>query len=463
MNRARLEGAGLDEQMTRAWSGDKEIGSEVEIVDDREAPFPERLGLDVVEVAAGAPDRPEHTGSSPAKRANRLAYDGRIDFEDPAVIRDPYPALRRLRERAPVSWHEPTGMWLAASHPAAGAVLRDRRLGRLWTDREPAELWAPFNLLHRNQMMENEPPAHTRLRSLVAKAFGRGHVERLRPAVAAEAGRLVTAAGPEFDLLTAVAEPLAVTVIAELLGVPPADRRLLRPWSAAIVKMYEVSRTPEQEAAALTACREFADYLRSLADERAGNPRDDMISHLVSVRDGSDRLSADELVASAILLLNAGHEASVNALGGGVVALLRHPAQHDRLRRDRALVPTAVEEMIRYDPPLQLFVRTATTDLEISGVTLPAGAQIAALLGAANRDPAVFPEPDQLEISRNPNPHLGFGAGLHFCLGAPLARIELQAALAALLDHAPHLELAAEPTPRPTFVLRAFTEVRLRA
>ncbi|MFI5891547.1 cytochrome P450 [Actinoplanes sp. NPDC051513] len=386
-----------------------------------------------------------------------------IDFEDPDVIRDPYPALAKLREQAPVSRHEPTGMWLAASHAAADAVLRDRRVGRFWTDREPAEVWEPFNLLHRNQMMENEPPDHTRLRSLVAKAFARGHVERLRPAVAAEATRLVQEAGPEFDLLTAVAEPLAVTVIAELLGVPRPDRHLLRPWSAAIVRMYEVSRTPEKEAAARTACREFADYLRDLAAERAANPRDDLISHLVAVRDGTDRLDADELLASAILLLNAGHEASVNALGGGVVALVRHPAQLERLQQDRALVPTAAEEMIRYDPPLHLFVRTAATDTEISGTTIPAGGQIAALLGAANRDPAVFREPDTFDIARDPNPHLGFGAGLHFCLGAPLARIELQAALAALLDHAPHLELTADPIHRPTFVLRAFTEVRLRA
>ena len=384
-----------------------------------------------------------------------------IDFTDPAVIRDPYPALAGLRAAAAVSRHEPTGTWLAASHAAASAVLRDRRLGRFWTDREPAEVWEPFNLLHRNQMMENEPPDHTRLRTLVATAFARGHVERLRPAVAAEAARLVRAAGPEFDLLTAVAEPLAVTVIAELLGVPAADRHRLRPWSAAIVRMYEVSRTPEAEAAALTACREFAGYLRDLAARREADPRDDLISHLVAVRDGTDRLSADELVASAILLLNAGHEASVNALGGGVVALLRHPAQLSRVRNDRALVPSAAEEMIRYDPPLHMFVRTAAAPVTVAGVRIGAGERIAALLGAANRDPAVFAEPDTFDVARDPNPHLGFGAGLHFCLGAPLARIELQAGLTALLDHAPGMALAAEPVNRPTFVLRAYQEVRL--
>jgi cytochrome P450 len=307
--------------------------------------------------------------------------------------------------------------------------------------------------------MENEPPDHTRLRSLVAKAFGRGHVERLRPAVTAEAASLLAAAGTEFDLLADVAEPLAVTVIAELLGVPHADRHRLRPWSAAIVRMYEVSRTAEAEAAALRACAEFAGYLRDLAARRRAEPRDDLISHLVAVRDGGDRLSDDELVASAILLLNAGHEASVNALGGGVVALLRHPGQLARVRSERALVRTAVEEMIRYDPPLHLFARTAAEPVEIAGVTVPEGGEIAALLGAANRDPAVFDRPDEFDVGRDPNPHLGFGAGLHFCLGAPLARVELQAALGALLDHAPALAPAGEPVHRPTFVLRAFTAV----
>lgn len=385
-----------------------------------------------------------------------------MDFTDPAFIRNPYPGLARLRERGEVTWHPETGQFLAAGHAAADAVLRDRRLGRFWRDREPAEAYEPFNLLHRNQMMENEPPVHTRLRSLVARAFARGHVARLRPAIAAEATALLAATDPEFDLLADLAEPLAVTVIAELLGVPAADRGRLRPWSAAIVRMYEISRTPSVEAAALEACREFASYLRWLADRRTAEPRDDLISHLVAVRDGSDRLSADELVASAILLLNAGHEASVNALGGGVVALLRHPAQHARLRADPTLILTAAEEMIRYDPPLHMFVRTAASDVVVAGVTVPEGASIAALLGAANRDPAVFADPDTFDVGRDPNPHLGFGAGLHFCLGAPLARLELQSALAALLACAPGLELAEEPVNRPTFVLRAFQSVRLR-
>ncbi|MEV7623614.1 cytochrome P450 [Actinoplanes sp. NPDC089786] len=375
-----------------------------------------------------------------------------IDFSDPEFIRDPYPALRQLPA---LSWHEGTGRWLAARHATADAVLRDRKLGRLWRDREPADVYEPFNLLHRNQMMENEPPVHTRLRSLVASAFGRGHVARLRPAVATTAAELLNAAGDEFDLLADVAEPLAVTVIAELLGVPEADRHRLRPWSAAIVRMYEVERNPEVESAALTACQEFADYLRRLAAKRETAPHDDLISHLVAVPD----LTGDELVASAILLLNAGHEASVNAFGGGVVALLRHPDQLARLRADRTLLPAAAEEMIRYDPPLHMFIRTAAAEVRLGDVTIPAGGEVAALLGAANRDPAVFADPDRFDAGRTPNPHLGFGAGLHFCLGAPLARIELQAGLSALLDHAPELALAAEPIQRPTFVLRAYTAV----
>ncbi|MBB2941212.1 cytochrome P450 [Actinoplanes lutulentus] len=372
-----------------------------------------------------------------------------IDFAADGFLADPYPSLAVLRERAPLSWHAPTSRWLATSHRTVNAVLRDRDLGRFWTDREPADILEPFNLLHRNQMMENEPPVHTRLRSLTAKAFNRGHVERLRPRIKQAAESLLAATGPEFDLVNDLAEPLAVTVIAELLGIPESDRHRLRPWSAAIVRMYEVNRTPEVEAAAITACEEFAEYLRRLH-------RTDLLSHLTGVG-----LTEDEVVASAVLLLNAGHEASVSGLGNGVVALLRNPDQLVRLRANVALVPSAIEEMLRYDSPLHLFVRTAARDVVVDGITIGEGAQVAALIGAANRDPAAFTDPDGFDVGRDPNPHLSFGAGLHFCLGAPLARIELSAALTALLRHAPNLELAAEPVRHPTFVLRGFEAVQL--
>lgn len=384
-----------------------------------------------------------------------------IDFTDPGFLADPYPELGRLRESGPLTFHPATGRWLASGHAVVDTVLRDRRLGRFWRDQEPAEVFEPFNTLHRNQMMENEPPVHHRLRGLVATAFARGHVQRLRPAVSAEAKRLLDEAGDEFDLLADFAEPLAVSVIAELLGVPAADRHRLRPWSAAMVRMYEMERTPQTEADAVQACGEFAEYMGHLAGQRAAEPRDDLISHLVSVRDRTDRLTGEELVASAILLLNAGHEASVNGLGNGIVALLRHPAELARVRADRGLVASTVEEMLRYDSPSQLFTRTAAVDVDLGGVTVPAGGEVAALLGAANRDPAVFTAPEQFDAGRDPNPHMSFGAGLHFCLGAPLARIELQAALNALLDRGPRLEPAAEPVRNPGFVLRGYAAVRL--
>jgi cytochrome P450 len=383
-----------------------------------------------------------------------------LDLTDPQLIADPYPVFARLREESPVLWHEPTRQWLALTYAHSNAVLRDRRLGRLWRDKEPADRFEPFNALHRNQMMENEPPVHTRLRSLVAKAFARGHIERLRPRVQRIADDLLDRVeGRRFDVLADYAEPLPVIVIAELLGVPASDHHLLRPWSAGIVKMYEYGRTRQVEDDAVVAADEFAAYMRELARARRDHPQEDLVSHLAAAEDGGERLSLDELVASAILLLNAGHEASVNAFGNGVVALLRHPDELARLRADGSLVETAIEEMIRYDAPLQLFERTAKEDVQIGEVTLPVGGKIAALLGSANRDPEAFPDPDRLDVGRRPNNHIGFGAGIHHCLGAPLARMELQISLPTLLRRCPSLELVAEPVRRPTFVMRGYEAV----
>jgi cytochrome P450 len=387
-----------------------------------------------------------------------------IDLTDPAVVADPYPAFARARAEAPVQWHEGLRMWLAFTHAEANAVLRDRRLGRIWRDKEPADRFESFNLIHRNAILEMEPPDHTRLRRLISAAFARGHVERLRPWVDDLAGRLVEAmieqsAGREpVDLLRNMAEQLPVDVIAELLGVPEADRPLLRPWSNAIVKMYEYDRPPGRGEAAERAADEFVTYLRELAAERRRHLGDDLISHLVTVRDAEgDKLTEDELVTTCILLLNAGHEATVNVTGNGTLALLRNPSQLARLRADRDLLPTAIEELMRYDSPLQLFERTATADVEIGGVTVPEGQKIAALLGAANHDPAVFADPEALDLGRADNPHISFGAGIHFCIGAPLARVELQASFGALLDRTSSLELGGEPVRRPEFVIRGLS------
>ena len=391
---------------------------------------------------------------------------GPLDVTDPAVVADPYPAFARARAVAPVQWHEGLQLWLAFTHAEANAVLRDRRLGRIWRDKEPAERFGSFNLIHRNAILEMEPPEHTRLRRLISSAFARGHVERLRPWVQDLANSLVDgmverSGGSEpVDVLTGMAEQLPVDVIAELLGVPQADRPLLRPWSNAIVKMYEYGRTTAIEAAAERAADEFVTYLRALTAERRRSPGEDLLSHLVQVRDTEgDRLTEDELVTTCILLLNAGHEATVNVSGNGLLALLEHPDQLQRLRDDPALLPTAIEELMRFDSPLQLFERTATEDVEIGGVPVPAGQKIAALLGRANRDPAVFDDPDTLDVGRADNPHISFGAGVHFCIGAPLARVELQASFGALLGRTSRLELGRPAQRRPEFVIRGLREL----
>jgi hypothetical protein len=391
-----------------------------------------------------------------------------LDLTDPAVVADPYPAFAVARAQAPVQWHEGLGLWLAFTHAESNAVLRDRRLGRLWSDKTPAERFESFNLIHRNAILEMEPPDHTRLRRLISTAFARGHVERLRPWVQELADSLVDglverSAGTEpVDLLAGMAEELPVAVIAELLGVPDVDRPLLRPWSNAIVKMYEYGRTTQVEDDAERAAAEFVAYLRSLAADRRMAPGEDLLSHLVTMRDADgDRLTEDELVTTCILLLNAGHEATVNVSGNGLLALLEHPDQLQRLREDPGLLPTAIEELMRFDSPLQLFERTATEDVEIGGVTVARGQKIAALLGSGNRDPGVFADADTLDVGRTDNPHITFGAGVHFCIGAPLARVELQASFGALLRRTSRLELASPARRRPEFVIRGLRELPL--
>ncbi|GHE11492.1 cytochrome P450 [Klenkia taihuensis] len=391
-----------------------------------------------------------------------------LDLTDPSFVENPYPAFAAARAQAPVQWDDGLGMWLAYGHAEANAVLRTRALGRIWTDRAPAERFGQFNLIHRNAILEMEPPDHTRLRRLISAAFARGHVERLRPWVEQLAGELVdgmverSTAGEPVDLFTGMAEQLPVEVIAELLGVPQADRPLLRPWSNAIVKMYEYGRTTQTEDAAETAAAEFVAYLRDLAAQRRQAPGEDLLTHLVTARDADgDRLTEDELVTTCILLLNAGHEATVNVTGNGLLALLQHPDQLARLRADRSLLPTAIEELMRFDSPLQLFERTATADVEVGGVTVEQGQKIAALLGSGNHDPAVFDAPDTLDVGRTENPHISFGAGVHFCIGAPLARVELQASFGALLARTSVLELAGEARRRPEFVIRGLAGLPL--
>ena len=382
-----------------------------------------------------------------------------LDLADPETIADPYPRLAELRSAAPVAWHSGMGVWLATGHAEAGAVLRDRRLGRVFGPRTPEGDWDTFNWLHADSILDSEPPKHTRLRRLVAGAFGRGHVQRLAPRIEElAAGLLAELPDDEFDVIEHYAEPLPVLVIAELLGVPEADRHHLRPWSQAIVRMYEVDRTDAEEAAAREAAGAFAAYVEALAADRAKAPGDDLLTDLVTARDGSDRLSAHELVATAVLLLNAGHEASVNGFGNGLHSWLTAPDRQSLDVADDAAVARMVEEFLRHDSPLHLFERTAKEPAEVAGISLERGDKVAALLGAANRDPAVFADPDRFDASRDPNPHLAFGAGIHFCIGAPLARLELEISVRTMLARFPDLEVVAARR-RPTFVLRGFEEL----
>lgn len=388
-----------------------------------------------------------------------------LDLTDASVVAEPYPAFAALRTQAPVAWHSGLGQWVATSHAACGQVLRDRGLGRVFREREPQDAWDTFNWLHADSILDSEPPKHTRLRRLVQSAFSRGHVARLGPRIEALTADLLVGcrhrleSEGSFDVIADLAEPLPVLVIAELLGWPEQDRHLLRPWSQAIVRMYEVNRTAEEEAAAQRACGEFAAYVETLAATRvsmgsAGAPGD-LLSDLVAVREGGDRLSTRELVATAVLLLNAGHEASVNGFGNGLASLVAS-------RREPSRVAPLVEEMLRHDSPLQLFERTATRDVVVADVRIREGQKISALLGAANRDPAVFDSPDEFRPDRDPNPHLAFGAGIHFCIGAPLARLELATSVAALLAELGPLEVV-ESVRRPTFVLRGYERLSVRS
>lgn len=388
-----------------------------------------------------------------------------FDPWDPAFLADPYPAYAELRARGRVLYYEPSNQWLVPHHADVAALLRDRRLGRTYTHRftheefgrtPPPPEHEPFHTLNDHGMLDLEPPDHTRIRRLVSKAFTPRTVERLRPYVHRLAGELVDGLVRDGggDLLTDVAEPLPVAVIAEMLGIPEADRAQLRPWSAAICGMYELNPTPRAAEAAVRASVEFSGYLRALIAERRRAPGDDLISGLIAAHDEGDRLTEQEMISTAVLLLDAGHEATVNATVNGWWALFRNPAQLAALRADHGLVPSAVEELLRYDTPLQLFERWVLDEIEIDGTTIPRGAELALLFGSANHDPVVFAEPERLDLARRDNPHISFSAGIHYCIGAPLARMELAASLTALLRKAPTLRLAAEPERTPNFVIR---------
>ena len=393
-----------------------------------------------------------------------------IDFNNPTFVADPYEQLKELRAFGKPVWHEGMQIFLAARHSDANDVFRNKSLGRIFTDKKPDFEWETFNWLHSDSILDSEPPKHTRLRSLVAKAFNRNKIEGMRPAVERITQQLLDAidekvkSGETFDLIADYAEPLPVKIIADLLGFPESEEHLLRPWSQSIVKMYEVNPSEQYQIEAKKAAAEFAGYVRSLAEHRKKNPGQDLITDLAMVEENGEKLNSHELVATCVLLLNAGHEASVNAFGNGMVAALERPDQAELLRKkSRAITDTALEEFMRFDAPLHLFERTATVDTHLGGVKIEKGQKIAALIGSANRDSAVFERADEMDLTRDPNPHIGFGAGIHFCLGAPLARLEMSVSLPALWEKYPKMELAGAPVRRPTFVLRGYESVSISA
>ncbi|MFN3644179.1 MAG: cytochrome P450 [Gemmobacter sp.] len=365
-----------------------------------------------------------------------------------AFVQNPYPFYRRARAAGPLVFWADYAMPAATSHAAVNAILRDRRFGRETPEdrRTPVpDRLAPFYAVEAHSMLELEPPRHTRLRGLVLRAFTARRIAALEPEIAALAHALIDALpdGGPIDLLPAFAQRIPVIVIARLLGVPETMADQLLAWSSAMVGMYQARRTPQMEDAAAAAARDFAAFLRGYAAARRSRPADDLITHLIAAEEDGARLTTDELIATCILLLNAGHEATVHSLGNGIKTLLETQSPPDALAPAR--IAATVEEILRFDPPLHLFTRWAYAEAEIAGHRFASGDRVALLLAAANRDPQVWHRPDRFDPARPDKPHVAFGAGLHFCVGAPLARLELQTALPILFARLPGLALAGKP------------------
>ncbi len=398
-----------------------------------------------------------------------------FDPSDPEFLADPYPVLNRVREQAPLFYDAARERWFVTRHEDVRSCLRDKRLGRNFRQvLAPEEIgvppldprWQAFWDSERWSLLWLEPPDHTRLRKLVAAAFTPRSVEALREPAHALARELLEplAEAGEMELLYDYAQPYSIAVICRMLGVPLDRHRDLLDWSHRMVKMYEFEVPLEAAHAANEAAAEFQEYVHELIGERRANPRDDMVTALVQARVDDGRLSDDEIVSTVIVLLNAGHEASVNTLGNGMRAFAQHPDQWRRVVDGSVPAAAAGEELIRFDPPLQLFERwVLTEDFAVGDVSIPRGAKIALLFGAANRDPRVFERPDEFDVAReNAVQHIGFGGGIHVCIGAPLARIELEASLEALRRWWPDFRLVEEPKRTGAFVIWGLQALRLK-
>jgi cytochrome P450 len=396
--------------------------------------------------------------ASPTDPATTLPLFG------PAMLDDPYPVYRQLRETDPVHWHEPFGAWLLTRYQDVVAALHDPRFS---AERTAAMLamagqpgLKPFFDFLAARMLYADPPRHTRLRGLVSKAFTPHAVEALRPHIQALVDQFLDRVQPQgrMDIIGDLAYPLPVTVIAEMLGVPAGDRERLKRWSDEFVVYFSKSpaqvTTAEYDRAARAVAAE-EDYFRAAVARLRLAAEPSLLGALARAEEAGDRLTEPELYANVNLLLTAGHETTTNLIGNGMLALLRHPDQLAKLRADPSLLPGAIEEFLRYDSPVQFTHRVAREDVAVGDKVIRRGQFVYLMLGAANRDPARFPAPDRLDITRPDNHHVSFGQGSHFCLGAPLARLEAQTAFGALLRRFPALRLAAEGMEyRPTFNLR---------
>lgn len=361
---------------------------------------------------------------------------------EPDFVQNPYPFYARARAHGPLIHWADYAMPCTTTHAATNAILRDRRFGREPVDALPVpDHLKPFYDVEAHSMLELEPPRHTRLRGLVLRAFTNRRIKELAPEITQLTHDLIdkfpSGSSGDHDLLNTFARPLPVTIIARLLGVPEEMAPDLLRWSNAMVMMYQAGRTRADEETAVKATEEFVAFMRDYVERRRARAKDDLISHLIAAEEDGVKLSTDELISTCILLLNAGHEATVHSIGNGVKLCL------EQGHRPTDNIAPFTEELLRIDPPLHMFTRTAYEDVEVHGYTFQRGDQVALLLAAANHDPEAYPDPDSFQPGRQGPAQLAFGAGLHFCVGAPLARLELQIALPILFDRCPNLALVA--------------------
>lgn len=393
------------------------------------------------------------------------------DLLAPEVVQDPYAYFARLREVDPVHWNERWGGWLVTRYDDVVRAFRDPE--RLSSDRmahfvrelspQDRERLTVLIRYFSRWLVFTDPPYHTRVRMLVNKAFTPTSVERLRPRVREIVHGLLDHVEPKgrMAFIREFAFHLPVIVISEYMGVPPEDREQVKEWSDETSRIFFIrADDPERRERSQAGLVKLLEYFEPLIHARRKDPRDDLISALVQAEERGDLLSHDELLATCTVLLFAGHETTTNLLANGLLALLQHRDQWDLLRHNPALVRSAVEELLRYDGPVKATFRWAKVDVEMGGKTIRAGDRMLLVLASANRDPEKFTNPDDLDITRSPNPHVAFGHGIHICLGAPLARVEAQEAFGALAERLPNLRLSdQELRYHPTLVSRALEEL----